>query len=243
MSAGDATGDRSPRSRAGTRTRIIDAAASLYLAQGEANTTIEEIAAKAGMSASSVYRYFGGKRAVEDAMIDEALSQAESYLGAARRAPSPMERVRGAGVAYFRVAVEYPVAMRFFAARSLRDGGEHSERFDRAVTVRTREMIISVAADLRQAMDTGEIPPGRVADVLLFLWGSWSGVITAMVRRDDLAVDAESAARALDLGQYALSAALTRAGLEPGAAGPEPTPEAMPWARISPAPDPSGGRR
>ena len=110
-------------SRAGTRARIIDAAAALYFDQGEAFTTVEEIAASAGVSAGSIYRHFGGKRELEEAMIDEMLSRAEAYLGEVRRNASPIQRVRGAGAVYFRVAVEFPVAMRFFAARTFRGDG------------------------------------------------------------------------------------------------------------------------
>jgi hypothetical protein len=173
-------------------------------------------------------------------MVDEALTQAERLLRDARRQPSPIQRVRGAGAAYFRVAVEYPVATRFFAARALRsDGSERSERFNRAIASRTQEMVISVAADLRQAMDTGEIPSGRVADALLFLWGAWSGVITVMVRRDELAVDASAAARALDLGHLALTLALERAAEDPGAARPADLFSSARWSRISPPLDPA----
>lgn len=235
MSAGRTAGPTS--SRGGTRARIIDAAAILYLDRGDALATVEEIAAAAELSASSVYRYFGGKRELEEAMVDEALSRAESYLDEARLAPSPMERVRGAGAAYFRVAVEFPVATRFFAARSIRgDGGRPSERFDASITARTREMVISVAADIRQAMDTGEIPSGRVADALLFLWGAWGGVIALMVRRDDLSVDQESAARALDLGHQALAAALAQARIEPPGTPSFSHLQQSGWTRISPPP-------
>ncbi|MBO9533246.1 MAG: TetR/AcrR family transcriptional regulator [Solirubrobacteraceae bacterium] len=232
------TGEDGRGPRRDTRARIIDAAAGLYLSQGEASTTIEQIAAGAGVSAGSVYRYFGGKRELEEAMVDEALSRAEEYLSDARRDPSPMARVRGAGAAYFRVAVEFPVATRFFAARALRAGAPGSDRFDAAVTARTREMVISVAADLRQAMDTGEIPPGRVADALLFLWGAWAGVITQMVRRDDLAIDADAAARALDLGNHALTVALAQVRANPNSGEPTARLQRSGWRRISPPPRP-----
>ncbi len=233
---------RAGGSRAGTRARIIDAAAGLYLAQGEASTTIEEIAGSAGLSPSAVYRHFGGKRELEEAMIDEALSRAEAYLGEARRAPSPMQRIRGAGAAYFRVAVEFPVATRHFSARALLgDGGRLSERFDAAVAARTREMVISVAADVRQAMDAGEIPAGRVADALTFLWGAWGGVVALMVRRDDLRIDVDAAARALDLGHHALALAIAQARMDPKSAHPPEHLQRAVWGRVSPPAEPKPG--
>lgn len=237
MSGGDAA--PRPESRAGTRARIIDAAATLYSDRGETVTTVEEIAASAGVSPGSIYRHFGGKRELEEAMIDEALSRVESYLGEARRDASPIERVRGAGTAYFRVAVEFPVAMRFFAARTFRgDGAPLSQRFDASVTARAREIVITVAADLRQAMDVGEIPSGRVTDALLLLWGAWSGVIALMLRRDELRIDADTAARALDLGHHGLVLALAQARANPETAPPAARLRGAAWSRISPPPEP-----
>lgn len=222
--------------RHGTRARIIDAAAELYLAHGDADTTVDEIAAAARLSPSAVYRHFGGKRELEEAMVDEALSRVEGYLAEARQVTSPIERVRGAGAAYFRIAVEFPVALRFFAARSLRgERSGRSDRFDAAVTARTQEMAISVAADLRQAMDVGEIPPGRVTDALVLLWGAWSGVIALMLRRDELAVDVDAAARALDLAQFGIALAVAHQRKDPGLV-PPPVLQEGGWTRISPPP-------
>lgn len=47
-----------------TRDLIVDAAQGLFLEQGYATTTIEAIAAKAGVAVSTVYTIFGNKRGI-----------------------------------------------------------------------------------------------------------------------------------------------------------------------------------
>lgn len=232
---GESAPGRAPRT--GTRARVIDAAARLYQAQGDAATTIEAIADAAGVSPSAVYRYFGGKRDLEQAMVDEALSRAEVLFAEARLAPSPIERVRAAGAAYFRVAVEFPVATRFFADGALRSTAPGpSQAFERAVTQRTQQLAAGVSSDLREAMDADEIPSARVADVLVFLWGAWGGVIAVMLRRDTLAADAESAARALALGERAMLLAIDHLRSDPHAAPAVPAVRPASWPTVSPPP-------
>ncbi|MFI5695333.1 TetR/AcrR family transcriptional regulator [Kribbella sp. NPDC051586] len=53
-----------------TRDRIVTAAARLMLEHGVARTSIEDIQAAAGVSASQLYHYFPGKDALVSAVID-----------------------------------------------------------------------------------------------------------------------------------------------------------------------------
>jgi AcrR family transcriptional regulator len=55
------------------RTRILDAARDLLLADGYAHTTVGRVAAAAGVSAESVYKTFGNKAALAKAVYDVTL--------------------------------------------------------------------------------------------------------------------------------------------------------------------------
>jgi AcrR family transcriptional regulator len=61
-----ARGDRSPRDEHADRTRsaLVDAALNLFSAKGYDDTTTEEIAAKAGVSPRTFFRYFPTKESV-----------------------------------------------------------------------------------------------------------------------------------------------------------------------------------
>jgi AcrR family transcriptional regulator len=62
---------RAARTRA-TRRRIVDAAAALFIAQGYGTTTLEQIAARAGVAVQTVYFHFGNKRTVLKEAVDVA---------------------------------------------------------------------------------------------------------------------------------------------------------------------------
>jgi AcrR family transcriptional regulator len=62
---------RGERARA-TRRRIIDAAAELFIANGYAATTLEQVAEGAGVAVQTVYFHFGNKRTVLKEAVDIA---------------------------------------------------------------------------------------------------------------------------------------------------------------------------
>ena len=62
---------RAARTRA-TRRRIVDAAAALFVEHGYGVTTLEQIAARAGVAVQTVYFHFGNKRTVLKEAADPA---------------------------------------------------------------------------------------------------------------------------------------------------------------------------
>src|SRR3954470_14841928 len=67
----DAVKPRAARTRA-TRRRIVDAAAALFVAEGYGATTLEQIAARAGVAVQTIYFHFGNKRTVLKEAVDVA---------------------------------------------------------------------------------------------------------------------------------------------------------------------------
>src|SRR3712207_234886 len=64
-------GRRSEQTRA-TRRRIVDAAAALFVENGYGTTTLEQVAARAGVAVQTVYFHFGNKRTVLKEAVDVA---------------------------------------------------------------------------------------------------------------------------------------------------------------------------
>jgi len=62
---------RAARTRA-TRRRIVDAATELFVVEGYAATTLEQVAARAGVAVQTVYFHFGNKRTVLKEAVDIA---------------------------------------------------------------------------------------------------------------------------------------------------------------------------
>lgn len=75
MPIAETTGLRA-RQKQQRREQIATAAREVFIAQGFANTTLEQIASKAGVSAPTVVNYFGSKQQILLALISEPDQQA-----------------------------------------------------------------------------------------------------------------------------------------------------------------------
>lgn len=77
--AGSTSSDRasSPRSDRAERTRrrILDAAGQCFAASGFSKTTVEEIAAQAGVSKGIVYHHFRGKEGLLESLVEHVASE------------------------------------------------------------------------------------------------------------------------------------------------------------------------
>jgi AcrR family transcriptional regulator len=73
------------RQALGTRARVLRAAAALFLRRGYVGTTIESVAARAGVSVQSVYNTVGGKAALLKAVYDVLLAGDEEPVPIAER--------------------------------------------------------------------------------------------------------------------------------------------------------------
>jgi AcrR family transcriptional regulator len=67
----DAVKPRAARTRA-TRRRITDAATALFVAEGYGATTLDQVAARAGVAVQTVYFHFGNKRTLLKEAVDVA---------------------------------------------------------------------------------------------------------------------------------------------------------------------------
>ena len=71
---------RAARTRA-TRRRIVAAAGELFVADGYSATTLEQIAARAGVAVQTVYFHFGNKRTVLKEAVDQAVVGDDAPVG------------------------------------------------------------------------------------------------------------------------------------------------------------------
>jgi TetR/AcrR family transcriptional repressor of mexJK operon len=62
-----------------TRAAVVDAARALFLEQGYAGTTMEQIAARAGLTKRTVYNNYGDKDALFTRIVADVLSFAETF--------------------------------------------------------------------------------------------------------------------------------------------------------------------
>jgi AcrR family transcriptional regulator len=74
---------------ADTRTRILEAARTIYSRSGTKGTTTREVADLAGVNEATLFRHFGNKQALLDAMM-ERNSNAEEFYELLRNVPTEL---------------------------------------------------------------------------------------------------------------------------------------------------------
>lgn len=208
------------RRRALTRRAIIESATTLFAQRGVEATTVDEIAEAAELSVGTLYFHFGSKENVVLALVRAVLDSSEAYLVAARHVDSALERLLATGDVYFRFAIEQPVAFRLVSEGLpplAADAPDHAVDAAQAIVTRVEEFVATVAADLQQAIDDGEIDPVPIDEGLAFVWGAWNGVAGLTHRDDQFAIDPSLGERALARGRSILVKGL--GGAAPAARG------------------------
>ena len=96
------------------RTRIANAAISLFARKGFTGTSMREIAEAAGVTKPTVYYYFGSKVGLGHAIVEEARAlQDELIAEETGKGGSVMERLVGFIVAHYRGCEEHEALARF----------------------------------------------------------------------------------------------------------------------------------
>ncbi len=201
------------------RMQILEAAWRCFYRRGVEATTIEEIIGESGLSASAMYRYFGGKddiirTAVATSMGKLAVELAPLFSGAIPTTPS----------SFVQRAIE---AIERFSARegynlmSLAIHGWSLAQHDEAVRGILRDFFLQIRGRLRERaaawQQQGQLAPGASAeDVAQALQSLLLGyVVQATIVRD-----ASAGAHARALEGLSLLVAVTPGGVAAPAAPP-----------------------
>ncbi len=205
------------RKAARTRRRLLETARVVFSRASVDQVKVHDIADLAGVAVGTIYAHFDGKvglaLACEGAVLDLLIRD----LDVIKAEPSPIKRVLAAGDAYLQHVVRHPVGVRMASARAAYPGDELGNQAAGSADLdrRMRSVLMGVAADLKAAMDCGEIRRVPIDEAMIFIWGAWNGVAFMVARGDQLRVPPGTAARALALGQELL---LAGASPEQGAA-------------------------
>ncbi len=169
FSARDLPPDDLSRRARETRERILDAAGRLLAEHGWARTTVEGVAAAAGVSKALVYHHFRGKRSILDAVVERTLAGWEETClregwpgdGDALRA---LEALQRSGIRYAR---ENPLLRALFQLDPRILAGLSRSATLRRALERLRGQLVEV---LRAGVAQGQLRPDldveRTADVV-----------------------------------------------------------------------------
>ena len=165
--------ERQQLARETTRRAILDAALELFIADGYAQVSIRNIAAKVEYSPGAIYSYFTSKDEIFFALAEEGFRQ----LGARQLtdAPShdPLDDVRAAAWRLYEFSKEQPqyFALVFLDRRVPRVSREY-ERFAFISEMRSR-----LLAQVERCVAEGAFPATTYAEVALrLLWAPVFGI-------------------------------------------------------------------
>lgn len=94
--------------RSERREQLIDVARALFAERGLEGTSVEEIAAHAGVSKPVVYEHFGGKEGLYAVVVDREMEYVIGQIADAIGAGTPRDRIEGAALAFMRYVQERP---------------------------------------------------------------------------------------------------------------------------------------
>jgi len=154
-----------------THRELLDAALKRFIEQGYAATTIESIAADAGVSEATIYKTYGGKPGLVRALCHRALEgqgpiPAEDRSDALKdREPDPRQVIEGWGRLTAEVAPR--VAPILLLLRDAADGDPAAAALHRELD---RSRLVRMTANARHLVDGGHLREGiglaHAADVL-----------------------------------------------------------------------------
>ena len=177
-----------PRSEI-SRVALLETAYSLMKKFPPAEISTQQIAAKAGVSTATVYRWWPTK----EALLVDAFLHAKGQHVPLPETGSPLERIRARAIAggKFLQGEDGLVAARLLAA--IQDDPKLRKQFSEKFYVPHSSEMMTLA---QQAVDAGELP--RKTNLRLFLDLQFGACITRMLMRDE-PIDWSDAAIAFDL--------------------------------------------
>ncbi len=165
--------------------RILDAALALVAASGFRHLTIDDVVARAGVGRMTVYRRFGSRQRLVDALAVRECRRCLQEIGAALDPGAPLvERAAELFVATLRVIREHPMLARlgqFEPEALLRELNR-----DRSAVFRLiRDFLV---AEIRQAQRAGElaaVEPEALAELAVRLGASFVLMPDSVIAVDD----------------------------------------------------------
>jgi AcrR family transcriptional regulator len=100
--------ERREREREEIRTKILDAARELFVAEGYEAVTMRRIADKIEYSPTAIYFHFRDKETLLHEICDADFLALAQQFGAAARIADPIEKLKATGLAYFRFGMSHP---------------------------------------------------------------------------------------------------------------------------------------
>lgn len=162
------------------RIEVLKAAGKCFRKTGFHQTSMQQICAETGLGPGAVYRYFTGKEAIIEAMVDDERRQARAMLLQMREAESIQKALTTATRLFaerYRASTDASLMTEVYAE------GMRSKRVGIVLRKIEAEWIMGLTNLLRLAQARGQIDATLdAAQTALFLTGMWDGMVIQIGR-------------------------------------------------------------
>src|SRR5580700_11558704 len=167
--------ERREREKRGIREEILEAARTLFVAEGYENVSIRKIAERIEYSPGTIYLYFQDKADILAQISEETFSRLERKLAAINQdtATEPLERVRRGLRAYIQFGLEHPNRYVLTFVRGSMPCSAGGRCFG--------ELMRGVGF----AMEAGQMGEADVVEVSQALWAASHGVTALLITCPD----------------------------------------------------------
>jgi len=156
------------RIQAGNEERILDAALAVFSRYGYRGGTIDQIAARAGMSKPNLLYYYRRKKDIYVAVLERTLTMWLAPLESLDAAGDPQEEVRRYVRRKLALSRSHPEASRLFLSEILQGAPLLRPKLEQELRAQVRRK----AAVLQGWMDQGRLTPLDPVHLLFTIWAT-----------------------------------------------------------------------
>lgn len=170
---------------------ILDAALAVFARQGFRGTTIDQIAAQAGMSKPNVLYYFDDKQSIHAILLQNILDVWLEPLEQVNPAGEPVEELLAYVHRKLELAADFPRESRLFAHEVMRGATEVTPALEEDL----RPLVDQKVALIQGWIEAGRVAPINPRHLLFMIWATTQHYSDFEVQVEAMLPDTDRSAR------------------------------------------------
>jgi AcrR family transcriptional regulator len=163
------------------REEILEAARTLFVAEGYANVSMRKIADRVGCAPGTIYLHFEDKAAILRAICIETFAKLDKRMEAIRRDRSdPLESLRRGGRVYIQFGIDHP--HHYILALGPSSAPRYGDEASKQAGLGSFECL---RGGVRAAVEAGLTRSQDVEEIAQSLWASIHGVVMLLISKPE----------------------------------------------------------
>jgi AcrR family transcriptional regulator len=166
--------ERKQKQKEELRTKILDVAMAIMIAEGFEEVSIRNIAKRIEYSPTTLYLYFTDKNEILLGLCDRGFDKLVEYQQTSLHISDPMMRLYGLGEAYLRFGIEHP---QYYDLMFMRSDIKHPE--NETINAENTPLAFQILVNTVMAcLASGKMHAHSAHAVALVIWSAVHGMVT-----------------------------------------------------------------